>query len=92
LWNHITGEAEYGPLVGRTLGPLTNLLQMNVMQALQMDLRMQIAISDRADLAGGKQFGTAAGLARIAVPAVVEAGGADARADLARRQGTRTRS
>jgi len=61
LWNHITGEAEYGPLVGRTLGPLTNLLQMNVQQALQMDPKMQIAISDRAYFAGGKQFGTAAG-------------------------------
>jgi hypothetical protein len=61
LWNHITGEAEYGPLVGSTLGPLTNLLQMNVKQALQMDPKMRIAISDRVYFAGGKQFGTAAG-------------------------------
>ena len=34
LWNHLTGEAEYGPLVGRTLGPPGNQLQMNVRQAL----------------------------------------------------------
>jgi hypothetical protein len=61
LWNHITGEAEYGPLVGRTLGPIENLLQMDVKQALQLDPKMQIAISDRAYFAGGKQFGTAAG-------------------------------
>src|SRR5262249_47176082 len=61
LWNHITGEAEDGPLVGRTLGPLTNLLQMDVKQALLMDPKMRIAISDRLYFAGGKQFGTASG-------------------------------
>ena len=61
LWNHITGEAMYGPLVGRTLGPLSNLLQMDVKQALQMDAKMQVAISDRTYFAGGKQFGSAGG-------------------------------
>src|SRR5262249_1353488 len=61
LWNHITGEAEYGPLVGRTLGPLTNLLQLNVKQAIQMDAKVRVAISDRMYFAGGKQFGTASG-------------------------------
>jgi Protein of unknown function (DUF3179) len=61
LWNHITGEALYGPMIGRTLGPLTNLLQMTVKQALQMDPKIQIAISDRMYFAGGKPFGTAAG-------------------------------
>jgi len=30
LWNHITGEALYGPMVGRTLGPLGNVVQMTV--------------------------------------------------------------
>ena len=30
LWNHITGEALYGPRVGSTLGPVGNLLQINV--------------------------------------------------------------
>jgi hypothetical protein len=57
LWNHITGEALYGPLVGRTLGPVSNLLQMNVKQALELDPAMQIAISDRPYFAGGRQFG-----------------------------------
>src|SRR5262249_15836669 len=63
LWNHITGEALYGPLVGRSLGPLTNLLQMNVRQALRIDPSMQIAISDRVYFAGEKQFGSASGFA-----------------------------
>jgi len=61
LWNHITGEAEYGPLVGRTLGPPGNLLQMNVKQALEQDPKTEIAISDRVYFAAGKQFGTSAG-------------------------------
>ncbi len=60
LWNHVTGEAEYGPLVGRTLGPPGNQLQMNVKQALEQDPKTEIAISDRVYFAGGKQFGTAA--------------------------------
>ena len=34
LWNHITGEAMYGPHVGRTLGPVGNMLQMSVEQAI----------------------------------------------------------
>jgi uncharacterized protein DUF3179 len=60
LWNHFTGEAEYGPLVGRTLGPPGNQLQMNVKQALEQDPKTEIAISDRVYFAGGKQFGTGA--------------------------------
>ncbi len=59
LWNHITGEALYGPLVGRNLGPVGNLLQMNVKQALAMDPKVQVAISDRIYFAGGRQFGSA---------------------------------
>ena len=59
LWNHITGEALYGPLVGRTLGPVGNVLQMNVKQALVLDGDLRAAISDRAYFAGGRQFGTA---------------------------------
>jgi hypothetical protein len=54
LWSHITGEAEYGPLVGRTLGPPGNELQMNVTQALEKDPKMEIAISDRVYFAGRK--------------------------------------
>jgi hypothetical protein len=61
LWNHITGEAEYGPLVGRSLGPPGNQLQLSVRQALEQDLETEIAISDRIYFAGGKQFGTAGG-------------------------------
>jgi hypothetical protein len=61
LWNHITGEAVYGPLVGRTLGPVSNSLQMDVKQALETDPAIQIAISDRVYFAGGRRFGTADG-------------------------------
>jgi len=61
LWNHITGEALYGPMVGRSLGPVSNVLQMNVTQALVLDGDLRVAISDRAYFAGGRQFGTAAG-------------------------------
>jgi len=61
LWNHVTGDAEYGPLVGRTLGPPGNQLQMNVKQALEQDPKTEIAISDRVYFAGGKQFGAAGG-------------------------------
>ncbi len=61
LWNHITGEALYGPLVGRTLGPVTNLLQMNVQQALEMDPAMEVAISNRPYSVGGRLTATAAG-------------------------------
>lgn len=58
LWNHVTGEAVYGPLLGRIIGPLSNLLQMTAKQALEMDSGMQVAISERAYTAGGRQFGT----------------------------------
>jgi hypothetical protein len=59
LWNHITGEAMYGPLMGHNLGPVGNLLQMNVKQALAMDSKIQIAISDRIYFAGDRRFGSA---------------------------------
>jgi hypothetical protein len=61
LWNHLTGEAEYGPMVGRTLGPPGNQLQMNVRQALEQDPKTEIAISDRIYFAAGRQFGTVGG-------------------------------
>jgi len=61
LWNHIMGEALYGPLVGHNLGPVGNLLQMNVKQALAMDPKIQVAISDRIYFAGGRQFGSTGG-------------------------------
>lgn len=65
LWNHVTGEAEYGPLVGRSLGPPGNELQTSVGQALEMDSTMEIAISDRVYFAGAKQFGTAGAVSAV---------------------------
>jgi hypothetical protein len=61
LWNHVTGEAMYGPLVGRTLKPSSNLLHMTVKQALAVDANMPIAISDREYFVGQQRFGTAPG-------------------------------
>lgn len=52
LWNHITGEAVYGPHVGRSLGPVGNQLQMNVSEALELDPQMLVAISDRPYVGG----------------------------------------
>src|SRR5687767_3747923 len=51
----------YGPLVGRTLKQASNLLHMNVRQALAVDPNMPIAISDREYFVGGRLFGTAPG-------------------------------
>lgn len=62
LWRHIDGQALYGPMVGRSLGPVGNLLQMNVQQALGADPQTRIAISDRPYTAGGKQFGGGRGV------------------------------
>lgn len=59
LWNHITGEAVYGPLLGRTVGPVSNLLHMTVKQALEMDPGMRVAISDQTYFVGGRRLGTA---------------------------------
>ena len=57
LWNHITGEALYGPLVGRTLGPMGNLLQVSVEQALVREPMMPVAISDSPYAVNGRLFG-----------------------------------
>jgi len=57
LWRHVDGQALYGPMVGRTLGPVKNLLQMNVRQTLASDPQTRVAISDRPYVAGGRQFG-----------------------------------
>lgn len=46
LWDHITGEGLYGKYAGYRL-PVTNLLQMNVAQALELDPGMLVAISER---------------------------------------------
>jgi hypothetical protein len=69
LWNHITGEAVYGPQVGRTVGPVSNLLHMTVKQALEMDADTRVAISDQTYFAGGRRLGTAARGPRVGGPA-----------------------
>ena len=58
LWNHISGEALYGPHVGRTLGPVGNIMQMTVEEALEYDPAMQVAISDRPYTRTGGMSGT----------------------------------
>jgi len=54
LWNHVTGEALHGPLAGRHL-PVSNLLQMNVKQALAMDPEVRVAISTRPFVSGARR-------------------------------------
>ena len=46
IWNHITGEAVYGPLRGYRL-PVHNLLHMNAESALAAYPDLQVAVSDR---------------------------------------------
>ena len=46
LWNHMTGESVYGKHAGDTM-VVSNLLHMNVTQALELDPGMQLAMSDR---------------------------------------------
>ena len=47
LWNHITGEALYGPHTGSVLETESTMLQMTVEQALVVDPAVQVAISGR---------------------------------------------
>lgn len=58
LWNHITGEAQYGPLVGRKLGPVGNLLQVSVEQALAVDTTTRVAISSQPYFVNGQRYGS----------------------------------
>ena len=53
LWNHVTGEALYGALAGHRLH-ISNLLQMNVKQALASAPTMKVAISNRP-ISGGQR-------------------------------------
>jgi len=46
IWDHITGEAVYGPLAGAGL-PVYNLLHTTVEAALEADPDLAIAISER---------------------------------------------
>ncbi|MBI2186462.1 MAG: DUF3179 domain-containing protein [Acidobacteria bacterium] len=54
LWNHVTGEALHGPLVGRRLQVL-NLLQVNVEQALAVDPETRVAISGQPFVSGTRR-------------------------------------
>ena len=65
LWNHVTGEALHGPLTGARLD-MTSLLQMNVKQALALDARMPVAVSDRPFGTRSNPFGP--GIANPALP------------------------
>jgi len=67
LWNHITGEAYYGPAVGTSLGPPHNVLHLKVDQLLKRDPDARIAISDRVYYAGGRRHGTVEGLSAARV-------------------------
>lgn len=62
IWNHLTGEALYGPGVGTTLGPPGNVLHATVKQLLASAPDARIAISDRVYFAGGRKHGTAEGI------------------------------
>ena len=53
LWNHITGEALYGPYGGRSLGTVGNMLQMSVEQAMVMHPAVCVAISGQPYSVGG---------------------------------------
>lgn len=65
IWDHITGDALYGPAVGATIGPPTNVLQMTVKQALARHPQARVAISDRVYFAGGRRRGSVEGLALL---------------------------
>lgn len=54
LWNHITGDAMHGAQLGKSLGPVSNLLHMTAAQALTIDAATRIAISDRPFNAAGR--------------------------------------
>ena len=56
LWSHMTGEALYGEHAGLKM-PISNLLQIDVEQALTMDPTVEIAISDRPYVNGDEFTG-----------------------------------
>jgi hypothetical protein len=61
LWNHITGDALFGPEVGTSLGPPRNVLHLTVEQLLARAPDARIAISNRGYFAGGRRQGTVEG-------------------------------
>jgi hypothetical protein len=62
LWNHITGEALYGPAVGTTLGPPGNVLHLTIQQLLARAPQARVAISNRVYFAAGRRHGTLEGI------------------------------
>ncbi|MCH8811858.1 MAG: DUF3179 domain-containing protein, partial [Gemmatimonadetes bacterium] len=63
FWDHMTGEAVYGPLVGSAL-EVSNLMQTTVAQVLGRDSEALVAISGQA-LRTDQQMTTSSLLARI---------------------------
>lgn len=47
IWHHITGVCLSGPLRGRRLAPVGNLLHTTVREALAVDPDVRVALSDR---------------------------------------------
>jgi hypothetical protein len=47
IWHHITGDAMYGPLRGKSLAPIRPLEHTTVAAALATDPATRVAISDR---------------------------------------------
>lgn len=65
IWNHLTGEALYGPAVGTTVGPPGNVLHTTVKQLLASAPDARVAISDRVYFVRGKRLGTKEGIALL---------------------------
>jgi hypothetical protein len=65
IWNHITGEALYGPAVGTGLGPPGNVLHTTVRQLLASAPDARIAISNRVYFADGRKHGTLEGISLL---------------------------
>jgi hypothetical protein len=63
FWDHMTGEAVYGPLVGSTL-EVSNLMQTTVAQVLGQDSGALVALSDQA-LRTNAQMATGSLLSRM---------------------------
>ena len=63
FWDHMTGEAVYGPMVGSAL-EVSNLMQTTVAQVLGQDSGALVAISDQA-LRTNEQMATGSLLSRM---------------------------
>lgn len=65
LWNHMTGEALYGPAVGTSLGLPGNVLHLTIQQLLARAPQARVAISNRVYFAGGRRHGTLEGISLL---------------------------